>query len=194
MKMNLVARCLCLASALLMISSTTNAQTPTSGGRRTELEYLERGFDLPGIDVPREPELFWETPEGKLRYEQNQAERLAENTEQLAELGKEDWTGQYDSLSDTRTRQDFENRTEVLENVADDMSKYFEWKFDAEPVEVDAPSEEGLRDQLVQITPMVEQIVETISTLASGGINVQEFVAMRRNLAYIHALAQVLRD
>ena len=194
MKMNLAARCLCLASALLIIASTTNAQTPTSGGRRTELEYLERGFDLPGIDVPREAELFWDTPEGKLRYEQNQAERLAENTQQLSELGKEDWAGQYDSLSDPRTRQDFENRTEDLENVTDDMSKYFEWKFDAEAVEVDAPSEESLRDQLVQITPMVEQIVATISTLASGGIQVQEFIAMRRNLAHIHTLSQVLRD
>ena len=77
MTMKLVARCLFLASAFLIVLSTTNAQTPTSGGRRTELEYLDRGFDLPGIDVPREDSGFWDTPEGKVRYEQLQNELRA---------------------------------------------------------------------------------------------------------------------
>ncbi len=194
MTMKLVARCLFLASALLIILSTTNAQTPTSGGRRTELEYLDRGFDLPGIDVPKEAPGFWDTPEGQARYEQLQMERFEENREELSELGKEDWVSQYDSMSDRRSRRDFENRTEDLEKVTDDMIKFFEWKFDAEPIEVDEPSGESVRDQVVQITPMVEQILETISTLTGGGIQIEEFIAMRENLAQIHALTQVLRD
>ncbi len=92
-----VARLLLLGSALLLIPFTTNAQTPTSGGRRTELEYLDRGFDLPGITAPEEVPGFWETPEGKARYEQVQMERFEENRTELSELGKEDWAGQYDS-------------------------------------------------------------------------------------------------
>jgi len=194
MTMKLVARCLFLASTLLLIPSTTNAQTPTSGGRRTELEYLERGFDLPGITAPEDAPGFWDTPEGKVRYEQLQMERFEENRKELSELGKEDWASQYDSMSDRRSRRDFENRTEDLEKVTDDMIKFLEWRFDAEPIEVDEPSGESVRDRVVQITPMVEQILETISTLTDGGIQIKEFVEMRENLAHIHALTRVLRD
>ena len=197
MTMKLVARCLFLASALMMIPSTTHAQldgTQPSGGRRTELEYLDRGFYLPGIDALGEPLGFWNTPEGKVRYEQLQMERFEENRQELSELGKEDWASQYDSLSDRRSRRDFENRTEDLEKVTDVMMKFFEWRFDAEPIEVGEPSQENVRDRVVQITPMVEQILETISTLTGGGVQIQEFVAMRENLAQINALTRVLRD
>ena len=194
MPMKLLILCLFLASALLIIPFTTNAQTPTSGGRRTELEYLDRGFDLPGITAPEDTPGFWDTPEGKLRYEQLQMEQFEENKQELSELGKEDWASQYDSMSDRRSRRDFENRTEDLEKVTEDMIKFFEWRFDAEPIEVDEPSEESIRSRVLRITPMVEQILKTISTLTGGGIQIEEFVAMRENLAQIHALTQVLRD
>ena len=194
MTMKPVARCLFLASALLIITSTTNGQTPTSGGRRTELEYLDRGFDLPGITAQEEAPGFWDTPEGKARYEQLQMEQFEENREKLFELGKEDWARQYDSMSDRRSRRDFENQTEDLERVTDDMIKFFEWRFDAERIEVEEPSEKSVRDRVVRITPMVVQILETISTLTGGGIQIDTFVEMRENLAQIHALSRILRN
>ena len=193
MTMKPVARCLFLASALLMIPSTTNAQQMNEG-RRLELEYLDRGFDLEGIDAPKHEPAFWDTPEGKAKYEQLRLEGFQKNIEDLSQLGKEDWATQYDSISDRRVRGEFEKRAEDLEKVTDDIIKFFAWRFEAEPLEVDEPSEESVRDRLVQITPMVEQILETISTLAGSGIPVQEFIQMRENLAQIHALSQVLRD
>ncbi len=97
-------------------------------------------------------------------------------------------------MSDRRSRRDFENRVEDLENVTGDMIKFFEWRFDAEPIEVDEPSEESVRSRVLEITPMVEQILSTISTLTGGGIQIENFVAMRENLARIHALTRVLND
>ena len=202
MTMKPVARFLFLASALLMFPSTTNAQQSRSelgsggmsDGRRLELEYLDRGFDLEGINAPTYDPDFWSTPEGKARYEQLRLEGFQKNREDLSQLGKEDWATQYDSISDRRVRGEFEKRAEDLEKVTDDIIKFFAWRFEAEPLEVDEPSEESVRDRLVQITPMVEQILETISTLAGSGIPVQEFIQMRENLAQIHALSQVLRD
>ena len=194
MTMKLVARCSLLAGTLMIIVSTTNAQTPTSGGRRTELEYLDRGFDLPGITAPEHTPGFWETPEGQARYEQIQMEEFEENREELSELGKEDWISQYDSMSDRRSRRNFENQTEDLEKITEDMIKFIEWRFDAEPLEIEGPAEESVRSRVMQITPMVEQILTTISTLSSSGIRIDEFVAMRENLAQIYALTQVLRD
>ena len=41
---------------------------------------------------------------------------------------------------------------------------------------------------------MVEQILKTISTLTGGGIQIDEFVEVRENIAQIHALTQDLRD
>ena len=194
MTMKTVARCLFRASALLIIPASLIAQTPTSGGRRTEFEYLERGFFLPGIDALEEPLDYWNTPEGKIRYEELQMQRFEENRLELSELGKEDWAGQYDSMSDGGSRRDFENWTEDLENVTDKMIKFFEWRFDAEPIEVDEFSQENVRDQVLQITPMVEQILDTISTLSGGGVQIEAFVAMRENLAQTHALTRALRN
>ena len=200
MTMKLVARCLFLASALLMIPSTTIAQDtgvggfPAGAGRNTDLEFLDRGFDVLGVTPPGMPPGYWNTEEGKARFEQLQLQRFAENVEELSEIEKEDWTAQYDSISDRRTRRDFEDRAEDLEKITDGIIKFFEWRFDAEPIEVDEPSEESLRDGVVEITPMVTQILESIETLQSGGIEVQTFVEMRENLAQIHALTRVLRD
>ena len=112
----------------------------------------------------------------------------------MSQLGKEDWATPYGLISDRRVRGEFEKRAEDLEKVTDDIIKFFTWRFEAEPLEVEEPSEESVRDRLVQITPMVEQILETVSTLAGSGIPVQEFIQMRENLAQIHALSQVLRD
>ena len=201
MTMKLVARCLFLAGAVLavlMLPSTMNAQWPPRGStsaesRRAEEAILDN-WDLQRISSPNEPPEFWNTPEGKARYEQLQLESFEENVEELSDLGKEDWATRYDSVSDRQPRRDFENRTEDLETVTEDMIKFLEWRFDAEPIEVDEPSEESVRDWVLRITPIVEQILETISTLTGGGIQIEEFVAMRENLAQIHALTQVLRD
>ena len=197
MTMKRVARCVLLASALLMvplmIPFTTDAQQ-LPGGRDTSLEMLEQGFDLLGVDLPNALSDYWNTPEGKARYEQLVLERFDEKVEEFSELGKEDWATQYDAVSDRRARREFENRVEDLEKITGDIIEFFEWRYAAEPIEVDAPSAESVRDGMVEITPMVEQILEAISTLAGPGIQVQEFVEMRENLAEIHVLSRVMRD
>ena len=94
MTMKRVAQCVLLASALLMvplvIPFTTDAQQ-LPGGRDTSLEMLEQGFDLLGVDLPNALSDYWNTPEGKARYEQLVLERFDEKVEELSELGKEDW-------------------------------------------------------------------------------------------------------
>ena len=198
MTMKLVAHCLFLAGALLMITSTMNAQSGIlneSAGRRTELESLDRGFDIEGITVRNAPPGFWETPAGKARYEQIQMENFEQDVEALSELGEEDWVDRYDdSVSDRRARGEFEDRVEDLEDITNDLIDFFEWRFDAEPIEVDDPSEESVRNGVVQISPLVDQILDAISTLQSGGIQVEAFVEMWENLAWIHALSRVIRD
>ena len=199
MRMKPVTRCRFIASAVLMIPSTSNAQlpngSPPSGGRRTELEYLDRGFDLEGITNSEHLPGFWNTPEGQARYEELQLERLEENLEELSDLGKEDWASRYGLVSDRRSRRDFENRAEDLEDVTDDIIKWVEWRFSAEPIAVEEPSGESFRDGLAQLTPMVEQILETISTLTGGvAVPVDQFVEMRTKLAQIHALSRIVRD
>jgi hypothetical protein len=199
MSLKRVTQCLLLASAVLMISSTLNAQfpngSPPSGGRRTELEYLDKGFDLEGMTNSDNRSGYWNTPEGRARYLQNQMESLGENLEELSDLGKEDWATRYDAVSDRRSRRDFENRAEDLEDVTDDIIKFVEWRFDAEPIEVEAPSEESFRDALAQITPMVERILESFSTLTDGvAIPVGQFVEMRTKFAQIYALSRIVRD
>ena len=57
MTIKLAVRCLLLASALLMITSEASARgldpaSPPSAGRRTDLEYLDKGFDLEGFATP----------------------------------------------------------------------------------------------------------------------------------------------
>ena len=110
MSLKRVTRCLLLASAVLMIPSTSNAQIPNgsqpSGGRRTELEYMDRGFDLEGMTNSDIRSGFWNTPEGRARYLQNQLESLGENLEELSDLGKDDWATHYDAVSDRRSRRD----------------------------------------------------------------------------------------
>ena len=70
-----------------MIPSTMNVQipagSPPSGGRRTDLEYLERGFGIEGVTTPEYDPGFWDTPAGKVKYEEIQMERFEENTEAL---------------------------------------------------------------------------------------------------------------
>ena len=199
MNIKLVARRLLLAGALLMIASEASAQglgpaSPTSGGRRTDLEYLDKGFDLEGMVPPGFGPNFWSTPEGRARYEQIQMEGFRENVVKLSELAKEDWVGQYDRVSDRQVRRDFEDLAEDLEDVTEEMIEFFEWRFDVEPLEVQEPSEDSVRSGLVELSPMVEQIVETIETFQSGGIQVEQFVEMRENLAHIYELSRVARD
>ena len=201
MTIKLVVRSVLLASALLMITSETVAQglgpaSPTSGGRRTDLEYLDKGFDLElgGLVPPGFGDNFWSTPEGRARYEQLQMERFQENVMKLSELGKEDWIGQYDRVSERQVRRDFEDRAEDLEDVTEEIIEFFEWRFDVEPLEVEEPSEDSVRSGLVELRPMVEQIVETIETFQGGGIQVEQFVEMRENLAHIYELSRVARD
>ncbi len=199
MTLKLVVRSVLMASALLMIASEASAQglgpaSPTSGGRRTDLEYLDKGFDLEGFNTPGFGANFWNTPEGRARYERLQMERFGENVVKLSELGEEDWAGQYDRVSDRQVRRDLEDRVEDLEEVAGQMIEFFEWRFDVEPIEVEDPSEGDVRSGLVELSPMVKQIVETIETFQGGGIQVEEFVEMRENLAQIHALSRVVRD
>ncbi len=194
MNMNLIVRRLFVASILVMTPSVTSAQQ-LPGGRNTDLEMLERGFDVLGTNIPSFPPGYWSTPAGKARLEQLQMERFRESIEELTELGEEDWTEQYDSTSDRSVRRGFEDRVEDLEVVTDGLIKFFEWRFAAEPVEVERPSRKGIRERVVQMTPMLGQILEAIDTLRGGGsIEVQQFVTMRENLAHIHALSQILRD
>lgn len=194
MNMNLIVRRLFVASILVMTPSMTSAQQ-LPGGRNTDLEMLERGFDVLGTNIPSFPPGYWSTPAGKARLEQLQMERFRESIEELTELGEEDWTEQYDSTSDRSVRRGFEDRVEDLEVVTDGLIKFFEWRFAAEPVEVERPSRKGIRERVVQMTPMLGQILEAIDTLRGGGsIEVQQFVTMRENLAHIHALSQILRD
>ena len=118
-----------------------------------------------------------------------------ESIEELTELGEEDWTAQYDSISDRSVRRDFEDSVEDLEEVTDGLIRFFEWRFAAEPIEVEEPSLEGIRERVVEMTPMLGQILEAIDTLQGGGsIEVQQFVTMRENLAHIHTLSRILRD
>ena len=194
MNMGFVSRCLFLAGVLLILPSVTNAQQ-LPGGRNTTLEMLEKGFDVLGTNVPSFPPGFWSTPEGKARLEQLQMERFRESIEELTELGEEDWTAQYDSISDRSVRRDFEDSVEDLEEVTDGLIRFFEWRFAAEPIEVEEPSLEGIRERVVEMTPMLGQILEAIDTLQGGGsIEVQQFVTMRENLAHIHTLSRILRD
>ncbi len=159
-------------------------------GRRNGLDYedtsVDRGFNLTFN--------YWFTPAGRARYAQLQQERFEENVEKFSELGKEDWIGQYDSVSDRSVRREFEKRADDLENVTDDMIKFLKWKFDTEPIEVAEAAEETVRRRLVQIKPMAEQILGTILTVTDGSIPIDEFVRMQENLAEIHALSRILQD
>jgi hypothetical protein len=156
---------------------------------------MDRGFDLEGMTNSDNRSGFWNTPEGRARYLQNQLESLGENLEELSDLGKDDWTTRYDAVSARRSRRDFENRAENLEDVTDDIIKFVEWRFNAEPIEVEEPSEESFRDGLAQITPVVEPILESFSTLTDGAaIPIDQFVEMRTKLAQIHALSRIVRD
>ena len=118
MTMKRVARCVLLASALLMvplmITFTTDAQQ-LPGGRDTSLEMLEQGFDLLGVDLPNALSDYWNTPEGKARYEQLVLERFDEKVEEFSELGKEDWVTQYDAVSDRRARRDPSGRPDATD-------------------------------------------------------------------------------
>jgi hypothetical protein len=176
-----------------MTSSLAMAQQP-SGGRRTELEYLDRGFDLEGITPPRYPPEFWNTPEGRALYERQQLERFQENVTRLTELGAEDWVKGYDATGDRRARQTLGDRAEDLERVSREMIEFFEWRFQVEPLEAAAPTGEAVREGLVNLSPMVDQILATITTLTGGGIPVKEFLEMRENLARIHAVSLTLRN
>jgi hypothetical protein len=190
-------RYLILTVGLLIITAEGHSQATSqpSGGRRTELEYLERGFDLEGVDTSSRPAEFWNSPEGRALYLELRMERFGEDVEELSNLGKEDWASQYDSRSDRGVRREFEDRTRALEKVTGDMIDFIVWRFDAEQIEVDRPSTESVRDLLAEIPTRVNQILAAISTLTGGGgIQVDEFVEMRTNLAQIHALSRVLRD
>ena len=91
MNMKRVTQRFFLAGAVLTISSTANAQiegSPTSGGRRTEFEYLDKGFDVNGINSSDQTLDYWDTPAGKKRYLQGQLKRLGEDVEELSDLGK----------------------------------------------------------------------------------------------------------
>ena len=74
------------------------------------------------------------------------------------------------------------------------MIQYFEWNFDAEPLESEEPSEASVRDSLVEIAPMAEQMLRTITTVSDGTIQLQQFVEMQHNLAKIHNLSRILRN
>jgi hypothetical protein len=63
-----------------------------------------------------------------------------------------------------------------------------------EPLTVDGSAQDNVRDRVANITPMVEQILRTVSVLTSGGIPVKEFVEMRENLARIHVLSRTLSN
>ena len=51
------------------------------------------------------------------------------------------------------------------------MIKFLDWRYDAEALEP-TTSEESIQDRLVQLTPMVEQIFKTASTLSVGSIDI----------------------
>jgi hypothetical protein len=190
MTRKLVGRCLFLACVFSIIATTATAQQP-SGGRRTELEYLDRGFDLEGITSTAK---FPDTAEGRAKYEQYQLGRFQQNVEKLSKLGKENWVGQYDSISDRGARRKLENMAEDLGTVSEEMIKFFEWRFQVEPLKVDESAGDSVRERVAKITPMVEQILRTVSVLTSGGIPVKDFVEMRENLARIHMLSRSLRN
>jgi hypothetical protein len=193
MTMKRIAGLLVFASVLPMLSSVLSAQQP-SGGRRTDLEYLERGFDLHGITTSNQSPEFWNTPEGKAQYERLQLERFQKNTQELSQLGTKDWATPYDSLSNRRVRQEFVKRAQDLERVSGELIQFFEWRFQAPPLEIEEDSGESVRERVTKITPMAQRILETISALKDGGIPAKEFVEMRHNLVRIHTLSRRLRD
>jgi hypothetical protein len=186
-----LARCLLIAGGLSITAAEVLAQQP-SGGRRTDFEYLEKGFDLDQMTPPGYPKSM-DTPELRAKYEQAQLKRFQQNTEKLATLGQADWVAQYDSASDRSARRKFEDMAKDLEKVSDDMIQFFEWRFEVKPVEPGDTSPESVRDRVAKIKPMVEQITGTISILAGGGIPAKEFAEMRENLARLHLLSRSLR-
>jgi hypothetical protein len=184
-----VGRCLLIAGVLSMMASTAMAQQP-SGGRRTDQEYLERGFDL--MDSPSYPRSL-KTPEERARYEKYQVNRFQQNVEKLSKLGKEEWAALYDSASDRRAQRKLEDMAEDLEKIAREMMQFLEWRFQVEPLAVDGSAEANVRERVAGIRPMVEQVTNTVPLLAGSSIPVQTFVELRQNLARIHLLSRSLR-
>ena len=191
MKIRSVARCMLIAGGLAMTVSAAQAQQP-SGGRRTDFEYLERGFDLDKMTPPGYPKSM-DSPELRAKYEQAQLKRLQQNTEKLTGLGKQNWLVQYDSASDRSARRNLQDMAKDLEKVSEEMIEFFEWRFQVKPLEVEDVAQDSVRDRVTRITPMVEQITGTIAILGGGGIPAKEFAEMRENLARIHALSRILR-
>ena len=131
---------------------------------------------------------YWNTPEGRSRYEQLQLARFNENFIKLTQLGNQDWAN---AIHPDRSRE-LEGWTDELEDVTDNMLKFLEWRYQVELLEPTA-SEESIQDRLGRLTPMVEQILKTSSTLSVGTIDIQGFAMMHQNLVDLRQLSRDLK-
>ena len=73
------------------------------------------------------------------------------------------------------------------------MIGFLEWRYQVESLEPTA-SEESIQDRLGRLTPMVEQILKTASTLSVGTIDIQDFAMMNQNLVDIRQLSRDLKQ